>query len=98
MRFDELMTVKMDSFKYTKHGVSFSVEERAKKECYSRLYVLRRWPGKTFSNSISMDVRVAVTSWILASGDNSGYSFCNIVGKGNLRIVHDEPWLKSSCI
>ncbi len=45
-----------------------------------------------------MDARVAVTSWVLVRGDNSGYLFCNIVGKENLRIVHDEPWLKGTYI
>ncbi len=98
MPYDELMKVKMDSFNCTKHGISFSVEERKKTYCFSRRYVLRPWPGDLLNKCFLMDSRVALTSWVLSRGDASGYLFVNITGRENLRIMHDEPWSKQSNI
>ena len=98
MRYDELMKLKMDSFKCTKHVVSFSVQERTKTKSNARRYVLRTWPGSVVSNFVLMDTRIALTFCILARGDAPGFLFCNIAGVHSLRIMHDEPWTKRSYI
>ena len=52
------------------------------------------WPGLKFSDSILANPLFAVSSWVLMSGDNPSFLFCEIEGDTHLRFCHDMPWTR----
>ncbi len=64
MRFDKSSKVRLDSFKCTKYGMSFSVEERTKNDCRKRDYKIRRWPVSKLLGAMLMDPHLALALWL----------------------------------
>ena len=94
LRFDEVSDLEMKFLSVTSNCITMRTSTGVKNQTSQRSYTIEDWPGDTqLKDSIFMDPKVALLSWLTVRGASNGYIFCDvrISKKGICKIDPSKP-------